>query len=114
MRQLYEPNFNIKLGSYYISELLKRYQGNLYHALAAYNAGEHRVDRWRKLLKTDDNDFFMENIEFEQTRKYVRGAMKFYWTYYLMIYPNRTPQDLLGYPERISLRANPFDLKIRN
>ncbi|MGH1366787.1 MAG: transglycosylase SLT domain-containing protein [Calditrichia bacterium] len=114
VRQLYEPNFNIKLGSYYISELLKRYQGNLYHALAAYNAGEHRVDRWRKVLKTDDNDFFMENIEFEQTRKYVRGATKFYWTYYLMIYPNRTPQDLLGYPERISLKANPFDLKIRN
>lgn len=102
VRRLYDPNFNILLGSYYLSELLKRYEGNLYYALAAYNAGEHRVDRWRKTLNTEDDDFFMENIQFEQTRDYVRGVMKFYWTYHLLIHPYKVPDDLVPFPEKVS------------
>lgn len=100
MRQLFEPKINILLGSYYLSQLLKRYDGNLYYALAAYNAGEHRVDRWRKVLNTDDDDFFMENIEFEQTRAYVRGVMKFYWTYRLLIHPLKLSEDFRSFPVR--------------
>lgn len=102
MRRLFDPNFNIFLGSYYLSELLKRYEGNLYYALAAYNAGEHRVDRWRKALNTEDDDFFMENIEFEQTRSYVRGVMMFYWTYHLLIHPYKVPDDLVPFPEKVA------------
>ncbi|HQU71070.1 MAG TPA: transglycosylase SLT domain-containing protein [Calditrichia bacterium] len=103
VRQLYDPNFNIRLGSYYLSELLKRYDGNLYYALAAYNAGEHRVDRWSKVLNTDDDDFFMENIEFEQTRTYVRGVMKFYWMYHLLIHPYQVPENqLVNFPHKVA------------
>lgn len=102
VRRLFDPDFNIYLGSYYLSELLKRYEGNLYYALAAYNAGEHRVDRWRNTLNTEDDDFFMENIEFEQTRNYVRGVMKFYWTYHLLIHPYKVPEDLVPFPEKVA------------
>ncbi len=102
VRKLYDPNFNILLGSYYLSNLLKRYSGNLYHALAAYNAGEHRVDRWRKVVDTADDDFFMENIEFEQTRVYVRRVMKFYWTYHLMTKPHETPSHLKPFPRELA------------
>lgn len=101
VRRLYEPRMNIKLGSFYLAELLKRYNGNLYYALAAYNAGEHRVDRWSKVYRTDDDDVFMENIEYEQTRGYVRGVMKFYWMYHLMLYPYEAPTDhLVSFPEK--------------
>jgi len=100
VRRLFDPDFNILLGSYYLSELLKRYDGNLYYALAAYNAGEHRVDRWRKVLNTDDDDFFMENIEFEQTRKYVRGVMKYYWMYHLLVHPYQVAEESSDFPER--------------
>mgnify|MGYP005725457785 CR=1 FL=1 len=102
VRRLFDPEFNIQLGSYYLSELLKRYEGNLYHALAAYNAGEHRVDRWRRWIGTDDDDFFIENIEFEQTRGYVRGAMKYYWTYHLLIHPYELSEDIAAFPEKVA------------
>ncbi|RMF56246.1 MAG: hypothetical protein D6748_13955 [Calditrichaeota bacterium] len=102
VRELFNPSFNIFLGSYYLSELIKRYEGNLYYALAAYNAGEHRVDRWRKVINTQDDDFFMENIEFEQTRKYVRTAMKYYWTYHLLIHPQSVPEYIIPFPEKVA------------
>lgn len=98
VRQLYDPNLNILLGSYYLSNLMERYDGNLYQALAAYNAGEHRVDRWRKTIDVSDDDFFMENIEFEQTRTYVRRVMEFYWTYHLLIKPHEIPNFLSPFP----------------
>ncbi len=102
VRRLFEPDFNILLGSYYLSELLKRYDGNMYHALAAYNAGEHRVDRWRKVYLTDDDDYFMENIEYEQTRQYVRGVMKYYWLYHLIIHPHLVTEELADFPAKVA------------
>ena len=102
VQQLYNPTFNIFLGSYYLSELIKRYEGYLYYALAAYNAGEHRVDRWRKVIDTEDDDFFMENIKFEQTRRYVRAVMKYYWTYHLLIHPQKVPEYIIPFPEKVA------------
>ena len=102
VRRLFEPDLNIHLGSYYLSELFKRYDGNMYYALAAYNAGEHRVDRWRKVYDTDDDDFFMENIEYEQTRKYVRGVMKYYWLYHLLIHPYQQSDNLADFAVRVA------------
>ncbi len=90
-RQLFDPEFNIRLGSYYLKSLLERYQGNLVYALAAYNAGPRRVDRWRKTFPTQDGDLFMENIAFEQTRGYVRSVLKYYWTYLTITHPDSIP-----------------------
>jgi soluble lytic murein transglycosylase len=45
-------------------------------AIAAYNAGEHKVDEWLKRAarraKNVELDWFVEDIPFEQTRNYVR------------------------------------------
>jgi soluble lytic murein transglycosylase len=96
--QLFEPAINIQMGTYYLSSLLKRYDGNYVMALAGYNAGPHRVDRWQKRYPTDDDDLFMENLEFEQTRVYVRTCLKYFWIYQTITRPGEVPAEIVNYP----------------
>ncbi len=94
--QLYDPNVNILLGSYYLARLRSRFEDNWYSVFAAYNAGPHRVKRWRSMLPFNDDDLFMESIEFDQTRRYVRVVMRYYWTYSLLIHPDQAPQEIFA------------------
>lgn len=73
---LNDPNTNIALGSAYLRSLLDRYQGNRIAAVAAYNAGPNRVDRW---LSTSDLpfDLFIEQIPFKETREYVLAVLSY-------------------------------------
>ena len=58
---LYDPEINIRYGSWYLRHLLNKY-GDEKTALAAYNAGQHNVDTWRAEGR---------GIEFAETRAYV-------------------------------------------
>lgn len=42
-KMLYHPETNVRMGTYYLSKLLKRFDGNLHAALAAYNWGPHHI-----------------------------------------------------------------------
>ena len=69
---LYNPEKNIRLGTYYLNHLLRKYDNSFILAVAAYNAGETPVKKWRtKLNKTKPLEF-IENITYEETRTYVR------------------------------------------
>ena len=46
-----DPEYNIKLGSYYFNGLLNDYNGVFPFAIAAYNAGPNRVKYWKKINK---------------------------------------------------------------
>jgi soluble lytic murein transglycosylase len=59
---LYDPEINIRYGAWYLDNLFKKY-GDEQLVLAAYNAGQGNVDRWRA------ND---QPIEFAETRAYVK------------------------------------------
>ncbi|NBO38928.1 hypothetical protein EBU99_10140 [bacterium] len=69
------PAVNITLGSWYLSRLLAYYSGNLPLAIAAYNAGPESVDRWLKRNQGLSLDEFLEDIPFDQTRKYVSTVL---------------------------------------
>jgi soluble lytic murein transglycosylase len=43
---LYDPEINVRYGAWYLRHLLDKY-GDERLALAAYNAGQDNVDRWR-------------------------------------------------------------------
>ncbi len=82
---LYRPEVNVRLGVRYFSGLLDRYSGDVELALAAYNAGPHRVDDWLKRYPVNDRVLFLDLIPFRETREYVASiARNYYW--YLSLY----------------------------
>ena len=80
---LTDPDHNIRLGTSYLGSMAARYDGNHVLATAAYNAGPHRVDRWLPQSAVVDARVWIENIPFNETRKYVRRVMAaetiFHW-----------------------------------
>ncbi len=80
-RMLFDAEININLGTFYFRKLLNQFDNRIEYALAAYNAGPHRVSRWQNITPDDELDLFVENIEFSQTRNYVRKVMRNYWIY---------------------------------
>jgi soluble lytic murein transglycosylase len=80
-RALEDPSLNIRLGTSYVADLLKRYQGNQAMAVAAYNAGEGMVNRWRTERGKEPLDAFVEEIPVTETRGYVKRVLSSYATY---------------------------------
>ena len=78
--ELMEPELNIEIGAKYLSDLLREF-GDPVLALAAYNAGPHRVRKWIRDLNLDSPELFVEFIPFRETRKYVKRVMRSYYLY---------------------------------
>jgi soluble lytic murein transglycosylase len=72
-----DPELNIRLGSTYLRNKLKRYGGNRLAATAAYNAGPSRVDRWLEEQGVEDFDLFVERIPYRETRDYVQAVLTY-------------------------------------
>jgi soluble lytic murein transglycosylase len=71
------PERNIEIGSYHLAWLLRRYSGLRPLAIAAYNAGESRVDRWLRRARSIPMDVWIETIPFKETRNYVQNVLAF-------------------------------------
>ena len=69
--RLIEPEYNVRLGTLYVSNLLKQF-GNVESVLAAYNAGEDRVTSWTAGQNYREPAEFVESIPFTETRQYVQ------------------------------------------
>ena len=80
---LFKPLLNIKLGTKYLRFLMDKYDNKLYLALAAYNAGPHRVDTWLKFYPKHSKAEFIESIPFTATRGYVKKILRDYILYKL-------------------------------
>jgi peptidoglycan lytic transglycosylase len=63
---LLDPELNVRYGSWYLRHLLDKYDDERL-ALAAYNAGQTNVDRWRAQGS---------GIRFSETRRYVERVQK--------------------------------------
>lgn len=80
---LKDPEYNIKLGSKYLKDLLDKYNGSYILAVSEYNAGPNPTARWidtygdpRKLTKLYDVIDWMENIPYHETRNYAQRILE--------------------------------------
>jgi soluble lytic murein transglycosylase-like protein len=67
VKDIYDPEQNVRAGAHYLSDLLVRYGSNLELALAAYNAGEDAVERYGRRVPP-----------FRETLAYVPSVMRVY------------------------------------
>jgi soluble lytic murein transglycosylase len=73
---LADPQINISYGSWYLRYLLEHYHGNVALALAAYNAGEGKVDEWwREAAARGETFKVATHIPFAETREYVAKVL---------------------------------------
>ena len=93
-----KPEYNITLGSYYISQLIDKYDGSYPLAIAAYNAGPRRVNKW--LIQFGDPrkgevDLidWIELIPIYETRNYVQRVMEGLYIYRLRLKHIQKPPD---------------------
>jgi len=73
---LLTPEVNLRLGTRYFRQMLDKYDGTVEYALAAYNAGSHRVEDWRSHNQFRDVAEFVESIPFTETREYVEAIVR--------------------------------------
>ncbi len=74
--ELLVADTNLRLGTRYFKHIVDHYDGQVEYALAAYNAGEDRVNDWRKNGNFADVEEFVESIPFTETREYVQAIMR--------------------------------------
>jgi soluble lytic murein transglycosylase len=91
-----DPQYNVLLGSAYLSELMDDWGGNTVLVAAAYNAGPGNVRRWIAAngdprLPGTDVVRWIEEIPFSETRNYVQRVIENTVVYDLMN-PNRAGQ----------------------
>jgi soluble lytic murein transglycosylase-like protein len=71
---LFDPETNATLGSRHLSDYRRRF-GSIPRALAAYNGGPSRVERWNVAAGPDDDERFVERIPIAETRLYVKRVL---------------------------------------
>src|ERR687883_681891 len=70
------PQVNIAYGSWYLRHLLDKYEGREVLALAAYNAGQGKVDEWAAVARARGESFrAADHIPFAETRQYVEKVL---------------------------------------
>ncbi|MGB6334969.1 MAG: lytic transglycosylase domain-containing protein [Thermoanaerobaculia bacterium] len=76
--RLSDPDFSIRLGTTYFSQVLEMFEGNEVLALAGYNGGPYRIKRlWRKSGSNAELDYFVEGLSLPETKTYVKRILLF-------------------------------------
>ena len=95
--QLFVPETNVRIGIAELAGSIHQMQGVIPLAIAAYNAGVGRVNRWRQETGPVDFDLWVEKIPFDETRNYVRRVLSHFARYRFIA----TGEATLPLPERV-------------
>jgi soluble lytic murein transglycosylase len=76
--RLTDPDYNIRLGTLYIRQVLDMFDGNVELALAGYNGGPYRIKRlWRQAGANPELDRFIDGLSLVETKTYVKRIVLF-------------------------------------
>ncbi|HON43088.1 MAG TPA: lytic transglycosylase domain-containing protein [Bacillota bacterium] len=95
---LFEPEVNIRIGAWYLRQLLNQFEGNLTVALAAYNGGPSNVEKWLSGGRWSGSIDDLEQIPFGETARYVdrvSRAHRLYLRAYRSRWPGNAPPRVL-------------------
>lgn len=68
---LFEPEVNLRIGTWYLARLCREFHGNKVLALAAYNGGATRVRQWLERGDWDGTEEAVKDIPYPETREFV-------------------------------------------
>jgi tetratricopeptide (TPR) repeat protein len=105
--RLDDPEYNVRLGTQYLAQMLRRFDGRAEDALSAYNAGPGRITQWRQRPEYRDRDVFMEHIPFRETRHYVKVVQQ-NTRIYTALYGCAGFEPCLGDSYRVAVARSPY------
>lgn len=79
--KLFTPEYNITLGIAYFDHVLSITDNFPMYAVGGYNGGPNAMNNWRKLLKEDDLDVFVENIPYAESKNYIKKVYRSRYNY---------------------------------
>ena len=74
--ELFDPSFNISVGTWLLKDNLQKFQGHLPLAIAAYNANTKKARQWEHHFYKGDFLPMVEEITYRETRKYVKFVLR--------------------------------------
>ena len=93
--ELFKPEKNIKLGTAYLKQVYDKFDQHPVLAIAAYNAGPHRVKRWLP-EQSMPADIWIEMVPFRETRNYLKSVLA-----YTVIYADKLGLENIRMTERM-------------
>lgn len=83
--KLFQPEYNISMGCWYLKDLKKEFDGNMDLVLAAYNGGRGNVQKWLSENDHSKDGKNLHYIPFKETDKYVK-KVKVNYNIYRFLY----------------------------
>ncbi len=78
---LLNPEVNVRFGAFYIGAMIRQFEGNWDHAIAAYNGGAGNTRKWLKSTMMKAKEDFPTAIAFDESREYITKVMEAYYIY---------------------------------
>lgn len=82
--ELEKPSVSIQLGTWYLSWLHKEFNGNTAAAVAGYNAGQGKVNKWLQNQEWDGTVQRSDLIPYGETRHYIQRVLYYYNKYHTL------------------------------
>ncbi|MDI3310022.1 MAG: lytic transglycosylase domain-containing protein [Thermoanaerobacterium sp.] len=81
VNMLFNPDYNINIGTWYLKYLLNQFNNDVTLAVAAYNGGSGNVSNWLKDKRYSENGSDLKKVPFSETDKYIKKVLKYYKIY---------------------------------